>query len=288
MLLSIEGEEKTAKTTLAYTAPLPIVAFQFDIGQVRAINGYYYDKYFKDLKIETVRFNRFGTNDINKANPPWRDKDITIFELPQPIQLDSNKHEGYIALWDYFISLLGMAASDNAINTIILDTATIARRIKSDAHLEGLNNIAAMEHKPPRKQLLQIEYGPINDAMRNIYSLMASIGKNFISIHHLTDEYKPQQVQGGAVESMPTGNRILEGLTGTYRYFDVAIRNEKGREGKLSSKILVCGYALSLEGMQIVPELDWNSLVDLISATLGGRIEIDRRSIQTVPQNTNS
>lgn len=276
MLLSIEGEEKTAKSTLALTAPLPIVLFGFDIGQDRAINGTQFDKYFKGLKIETIRYNRFGANDPTQVN--WQGNDITIFELPQPIQLDSRKHEGYIALWDYFISLLGMAASDSNVASVIVDTATIARRTKTDAYLEELNLVAVRDSKPIRKQLLQIEYGHANDAMRNIYSLFATIpNKNLIALHHLTDEYKPQMVNG-SMDSAPTGKRVLEGLTGTARYFDVCVRNEKAPvSNSITSKIVTCGYNLGLEGMPIVPDPDWNSLVGLIEGSLSNRIVLPKR-----------
>ena len=279
MLLSIEGEEATVKSTLALTAPLPIVMFAFDIGEQRAINGKMYDKYFKGLNIEIIRFNRLsGSNQVDAINPPWKNKDITVFELPQPIQLDTKKHEGYIALWDYFIGYLGLAVSDGSISSIIIDTATIARRIKVDAYLEELNVSASTSGKPPRKQLLQIEYGPANDAIRNIYSVAASVGKNFIAVHHLRDEYKPTQTPTG-IESMPTGNRVLEGLDGTARFFDVCIRNEKDKKtGKLKGTFVKCGYNLDLENSPIPEELlNWDSIVDMISGSLGGRLNFGKR-----------
>ena len=277
MLLSIEGEEKTAKSTFAYTAPLPIVGFAFDIGHDRAINGTMFDKYFKGLSVNVVKYDRYHDNIVQTTTPPWVNNDITIFELPQPVQFDSNKHEGYIKLWDYFISYLGLAVSDSSIKSIVLDTATIARRVKSDAYLEELN-LRSNDPSKFRKQLLQIEYGHANDAIRNIYTIMASMSKNFVAIHHLTDEYKPQQLANGSVESAPTGNRILEGLTGSARYFDVCLRNNKdSKTNTITSKILTCGYNLSLEGMPVVPEQNWNSLVELITGSLDGRIQIDKR-----------
>lgn len=278
MLLSIEGDEATYKSGTAYTAPLPIVGFQFDLGHKRAIYGSLFDKYFAGLSVEVVKYNRFGPNVVNESDKPWATKDITIFELPQPVQLGAGNTTGFISLWDYFISYLGMACSDGDVKSIVLDTATIARRIKSDAYLEELNNNAAREGKTPRKQLLQIEYGHANDAMRNIYSLMASIDKNFIAIHHLTDEYKPQQGSNGSIESLPTGNRVLEGLTGSLRYFDVALRNEKDkRTNAITSKIIKCGYDLSLEGLPLVPDIDWNTLVGFIEGSNQGRIQFDKR-----------
>ena len=43
MLLSIEGDEACGKTTLAYSAPLPIVGFAYDMGIERAIKGGKYE-----------------------------------------------------------------------------------------------------------------------------------------------------------------------------------------------------------------------------------------------------
>ena len=277
MLLSIEGDEKTAKTTTAYTAPLPIVGFQFDIGQQRAINGTQFNKYFKGLDIHTVKYNRIKPQDnlLDPNNPPWVGHDITIFELPAPVQLDSSKHEGYIALWDYFISRLGLAAGDGSVSSIVLDTATIARRIRIDAYLEELNRNAANNGTAIRKQLLQIEYGHPNDSIRNIYQTMASLNKNFVATHHLTDEYVPAMVNG-SMTTAPSGKKVLEGLSGSARLFDVCIRNDKGSKGEINSTIVTCGYNLALEGMKI-PNLDWNTLIAMIEGSLENRIELDKR-----------
>ncbi|KKL24352.1 hypothetical protein LCGC14_2416150, partial [marine sediment metagenome] len=56
MLLSIEGDEATGKTTLAYSAPLPIVGFAYDMGIERAIKGGKYEELFKGLDIEIVPY----------------------------------------------------------------------------------------------------------------------------------------------------------------------------------------------------------------------------------------
>ena len=263
MLLSIEGEEKSGKTTLAYTAPLPIVGFSFDLGTDRAINGTKYDEWFKGLTIKRIPYG---------AGTSWSGNDITIYDLPRPIQLSQELLSGFMELWNYFIQLCAKAMMDPAISTIVVDTMTLCRRIKADAYLQELQ-----EGSPnrPRKQLLQIEYGHANDSIRNLYDLAQSMGKNFVAVHHLTDEYKPQLKSDGTVESMPTGTRVLEGLVGTYRYQDVAVRNEK-RGSSIETKILSCGYNLGLEGMSIV-NCSWDTLVGMISGSLGGRINIQRR-----------
>lgn len=274
MLLSIEGPEKSAKTTFAYTAPLPIVGFQFDLGHDRAIYGTQFDKYFEGLKIETHKYNRIANEGIRPSPELWAGKDITIFELPQPLQFDSSLVSGYIHLWEYFISLLGMVASDSNVNTIVLDTATVARGVKTNAYIEELNNKAKANNTALRKQLLQIEYGHVNSAFENIYTIMKSLNKTFITVHHTRDERKDQLIRGELV-SVPTGNLELDGWNKTYRFVDVAIRNSVDK-GVVSSEIIVCGENLELVGSKF-PNMNWNFLVDLISGSLGGRKEYVKR-----------
>ena len=271
MIVSIEGQEATAKSTMALTAPLPIVCFAFDIVQRRAIQGTAWDTYFKDLKIETIKYDR---DYKGEPKPNWSGNDITIYELPSPIQLDSNRVTGYIRVWEYFMYLLADAYNDNDISTVVVDTMTIARRVKADAHLEGLNIGKAPGDY--RKQLIQIEYGPINGAIENIYSLFAQSTKNLITTHHLMDEYKPQLISG-QMQDAPTGNYLLEGWNKTYRAVDVALRNTKVK-GQITSTFVKCGDNLSLEGGPCIPA-DWNGMAQLIMGSLGGRIEIPLRNL---------
>lgn len=274
MLLSIEGQEKSGKTALAYSAPLPIVGFQFDIGWKRSLYGPVYDSLFADLDIHSVNLNRLQPPP-KPATPSWEGHDITIYDLPQPIQLDTRNVKGYLDLWDYFIALLGMAASDSNVKTIVIDTATIARSVRASAHLEELNqNKKAGE--AARKQLLQIEYGPINQAFENIYTIFASLNKHLITVHHLRDKYVPQNVRGEMTQ-VPNGELELDGWNKTYRFVDVAVRNiYNSYNFTFESDIVVCGENPALVGTKLT-SMNWNSLVDLISASLEGRVSYERR-----------
>jgi hypothetical protein len=270
MLLSVEGQEKSGKTGFAYTAPLPIVGFQFDLGHDRAINGPLWDKYYNGLDIHVEKLSRLP------GIPPvpqelWAGHDITIYELPQPIQLDSTDIVGYINLWNYFIALLGSALSDTDIRSIVLDTATVARGVKTNAYIEELNQ---RNPQNKRKQLLQIEYGHVNSAFENIYTIAKSVNKNFIALHHLRDEYRPQNI-AGTIESVPSGKLELDGWNKTYRFVDTAIRNTF-TSGIFESEIVVCGDSPSMTGTKMA-NMDWNMLVDLISMSLGGRVEYQKR-----------
>lgn len=278
MLLSIEGEEATGKTTLAYSAPLPIVGFALDMGFERAIMGGKYKDLFDGCSINMVKWSKAA--DAEESPAQWQDSDITVFELPQPIQLEATRLKGFRHLYGYFIQVLAKALMDEAVCSVVVDTMTVARRVKAQAHLEYLQNASydqsgnLVPGKNPRVKLQQIEYGVVNDAMRDIYTMGAGVRKNLIVVHHLTDEYS----KTGPEDSVPTGKRILEGLTGTNRFVDVALRMEKDpKKHSLKCELHKVGYSLDLEGQQM-NNPTWNSIVRLISSMTGDRIKFDERS----------
>ncbi|KKK80330.1 hypothetical protein LCGC14_2824560 [marine sediment metagenome] len=291
MLLSIEGDEATGKTTLAYSAPLPIVGFAYDMGIERAIKGGKYEELFKDLSIEVIPYTKGVT--YLEADAPWKGFDITIFELPSPIQLDSMRLRGNTDLWLYSINLMAAAFSDPAISTIVVDTMTVARRCKASSHLEVLQNAAYLpDGSPapdgrggflrPREQLIQIEYGKINDAVRDIYTTGAGVKqadgrpKNLVATHHLTDERKEGMDDKGQIIQVLTGKKVLEGLAQTHRFVDIAILTIKENQ-EIKCELKKCGYSLKMEGM-ILANPTWDSLATAVSMGTGERIEVDRRN----------
>ncbi len=295
MLLSIEGDEATGKTTLAYSAETPIVGFAFDMGIERAIKGGKYDELFAGLSIKIIPYDR----QLFKGEPPiastfWEDQDITIFELPSPIQLDSMRLQGNTDLWLYSINLMAAAFSDPAIATIVVDTMTIARRAKASSHLEVLQNSAYLaDGSPapdgkggflkPREQLIQIEYGKVNDAIRDIYTTGAGVKqadgspKNLIATHHLTDERAPgPRDEQGRETQVLTGKKILEGLAQTHRFVDIAMRMSKENK-QIEGELRKCGYSLAMEGLTLANPT-WDSIANAVSMGTGDRIEIGRRN----------
>jgi len=272
MLLSIEGMEATTKTTMALTSPTPSVMFAFDIGEERAIYGSKYEALFADKTIEIVKYDDKATPE--KLKTAWENKDITIFELPRPIQLSDTLFHGVTEQWNYFISLFGYATGDKNIKSIIVDTMTKARRIKADAHLQTMQeNIKGNDQ--PRVRLIQIEYGVPNGAIESLYSLVKGMGRqNLIATHHLADEYDEVMIKGD-IKNMKTGKQILEGWNKTYPAVDVAIRmlKENNGEVKISTEVIKCGFNLTLEGNKI-SNPTWSKLTEQIEASLGGRISI--------------
>lgn len=273
MILSIEGEEGCAKTTLAYTAPRKIVGFAFDMGVERALFGGKHKELFGDLQIQIIPFDPKAPSVPELAE--WVAHDITVYELPQPIQLDTVLISGAEVLWNYFIGHIVAALKDDTIHSVVVDTMTVARRVKADAYLENLQ-AQTEPNKKPRERLLQIEWGSTNDAIRGIYTTAAGLKKNLIAVHHLTDERKETIKSSGEVQMSLTGKRILEGLSQTYRFADMAIRNEKmSGDVKIQTTLQKCGYNLNLEGVA-VGDPTWDKLSQLIEDTLGGSLQLER------------
>ena len=266
MILSVEGEAGTAKSTLSYTQPYPIMGFNFDMGVDRAIYGVKFNDYFADKTIRRIKY------DASPDRGPitWEGHDITIIDLPHPLQLHRYELHGYRDLWAYFMRLFNYTVMHEDIKSIALDTATLARRAKANDYLQELQEKESDVNKK-RKQLLQIEYGHVNDGIRMLYDAVKSTGKNMVAVHHLTDEYKPQVNRDGAVESMPSGERILEGLAGTHRLVDIALRTYMTSSNVPMAKIVEkCGYNPSLIGVAVVPK--WDSIIQVVQDSLGGRL----------------
>ena len=281
MLLSIEGDEAVGKTTLAYSAPLPIVGFQFDMGADRAIYGGRFNELFQGLDIAMVPYEPQA-----EVEPVWQTHDITVFEVPPPIQLGSVRVKGYNRLWTYFVVRCAEALSDPAVKTVVIDTMTVARRVKADAYLESLQDASfdakgePILAKPLRERLIQIEYGNPNDAIRDIYSTAAGLKKNLGVVHHLTDERAELNVKG-EIKQVLTGKRILEGLNHTYRFVDVAMRLTKVSGPTIVGEFLKCGYDLAQEGTSM-NNPTWDAIVNLIWMSSGERIKLDRRNSREV------
>ena len=154
-----------------------------------------------------------------------------------------------------------------------MDTMTLARRVKADADLQELQE-ATPTGQQRRKQLIQIEWGATNDAIRSIYTAIAGSKKNMVAVHHLTDERKEAFDRQGQVIQVLTGNRILEGLGQTYRFVDVAVRNIKNGSN-IQTVFKKCGYNLGLEEVIKLDNTTWTTILNVIEDSLGGKLTLE-------------
>ena len=272
MLVSLEGEEAVGKTTFAYTAPLPIVGFQFDMGIERALYGAKHDDLFRGLDIEVIQY------DANVLEPKPLKADITVFELPAPIQLGQTQLVGFKGLWNYFLIRVGLALTNHKTRSVVIDTMSGARRIRADSHLEELQNQPRKPNEGIRIQLIQVEWSKPNGDIRNLWTTGAGVRKNLIGTHHLTDERKDGiDKDGRIVQGMLTGKRTQDGLSNTKDFVDIALRLEK-QDRAIRGRFEKCGYNLALEGTGL-DNPTWDLLVEQIEAFTGDRLGLERRNI---------
>lgn len=260
MIISIEGEEKSGKSTFAYSAPLPIVSFSFDMSHDRAINGTQHERLFKGLGINVVTVR--GSEPVP---PVDRGADITVYSAPAPMQMDPNKTTGMLAWWEKWnMAILQQIEQPG---TLMLDTMTLLRNHRVDAHAESGG----------WRQLTQIMYGVPNTSIRDIYIYCKSYSKDLVALHHLRAKWGKVMVDGKIVDGPLDGQFEANGLSDTGKYVDVVLRmaraattdKRRDAEGKefsatMKGSIQLCGYNPGLEGLPLL-DPDWNSVVDLIT-----------------------
>lgn len=265
MIINVEGEEKTGKSSFAYTGPIPIVVFSLDMGHTRAIYGKLYPEFFEGLDIAIHKYKKppvewkDGRATAKVEYEPFAGHDLTVYELPTPIQVDVNKVEGFMAQWAYFLTIYAAAMQDENVQTVVVDTGTLLYKNKCDAYLEELNT----KGSGTRKQLMQIEYGHPNSGIRSLYDFATATGKNLVMVHHLRDHYVTRPNAKGEIESVADGTKETDGMKETDRKVDVVLRIEKRRDGTLMGTMPTCGVNLAMEGNPI-PNPTWDSLMDMI------------------------
>ena len=281
MNISVEAETGVGKSTFAFTAPKKLVNFNFDLGAEGAIYGYKYPELFQRFSIGIIPYEpSYLANYI--STKCWSTSDITIIELPLPLHLHGELIKGRSELWDYFMKLFIAVCEDAEVRTIVLDTATQAKQVKVDAHIQLLqeqtiaHNLTQPKDKQEkiRQQLIEIEYGKPYGDMRAVYQYMTAIKKNLVALHQLKDKYETRINSKGQSEQMPSGEQVLDGATKTMELMDVGLRlSDKGK--KVYGRVTKCRPNRNLEGDEL-ENPTWNSVMDLLSMSLGGRVKMEK------------
>ncbi len=207
MILGIWGEDKTCKSTLALSAPKPLVDMEFDIGG----------------------FDRAKRNLPHLPIADWCKQGLVKYEayaMPVQVgQLDAKTLSvrpskiivGMKELFYRWLEAYLRHLQDPNIATIIIDTATLLYSITCDGYLQEkqeiqldrLGNVLPGERL--RVQLTQMEYREPNNRMRGIIYNAKASGKNLVLVHHARDEYK-LQMSNGSMVSAPTGKKERAGF----------------------------------------------------------------------------
>lgn len=168
--LSIIGRKKTAKTTLAMSAPTPIVLLDFELGLRRVEERFLPDK-----------------------------KDYTVHNYAETIVTD-RKRDIKVAqeFWNTIIKDYNKALEDKDVRTVVIDTASAVWEARRMAYLAEIR-----ETNPERKSLVPQEYFVPNRDMKMLITQAALHKKILIVVHHTREEYDAQGRPTG--EEVPDG-----------------------------------------------------------------------------------
>ena len=241
MIFIIWGEDKTGKSTLALTAPKPLVYFQFDIGgKERAM----------------WRFEE----EEKKGNIITHNKAKKLLDYPQPLRRPTMKTEaikGFRETWNQFLLDYLDALENPKIASVVIDTGTLLWTFAAQCVLQEKQELqlarGLQTGEKLRERLTQIEYAEPNSRMMAVFQGAKSQGKNLVVTHHARDEFKAMPTVNG-IEELRTGNREIAGWSKLGSIADLVVHTEykKTKEDKIPSMyatVDLSGVCLQVVGM---------------------------------------
>lgn len=272
-IVAVCGDEGTGKTTMALTFPNPLRHFDVDVGGYRraiwrlSSEGVESKSYPKPIQIDKL----MGTT----GSPTTR------ISIPKKV-------EGMKELWQQIVTDFVAGCMDEAVKTVVIDSATLLWSICHNSHLQELQERQLAIHKKRnpnvpfdeneyRERLQPIEYGPANDRMRTILHTARSFQKNLVLTHYPTDEYGPMPDGKGGMADAKTGRKIIDGFKETLKLVDLVVWasvKETMKDG-VSEKQPVCkitkcgleGAGLAAVGLEI--PATYEGIVNIVNLLKG-------------------
>lgn len=247
LIMGIYGDIKTGKTSLALTAPKPLVHFDLDQGFERA-----------EPRVAKFRIKRIPPNGPNLTEDLFQNYDIVTKPYQIPLRFSGQKVHGMIGLWEMFLEDYRIACTSPHVKSLVVDTGTVLWAVRTQAHLEKIQ-----KERPERTNLIQIEYAVPNADMRAVYGAARTYGKNLIITHHLGGVYE-QKLTPQGVQEIRVGD-TWAGFSGMGAIVDMVARTTLQRNPlAVVLKVETCGYTLALEG-QTFTNPDFTTLLEAIN-----------------------
>lgn len=235
--LGLWGDIKTAKTTLALTAPKPLFHADLDLGLDRAISRFANDHVTQiDHPLSTLLESR-----------TLHDNEIVSRPYLIPMLWPGQSMQGMLTMLNTVVTDVAAAYACPNIKSVIIDTGTVLWTLATNAHLERVQQTNSQ-----RQRLQQIEYARPNSELRTLYSAARTYRKNLIITHHMGGIYKERLTDHG-VESVRIGD-TWAGFSGMGAIMDIVVRTAISRNDAIPVpmiKIETCGYALALEEQEL-------------------------------------
>lgn len=245
MILGAWGEDKSGKTTLALSAPKPLVYMEFDIGGFNRAN--------KNLEKIRVR------EDL-EAGLIIREKYPMPFQIGEldPEKMTIKPSKIIVGMKELFFQWLASYIKhlDSDIATIVVDTTTLLWEVTCQGYLQEKQELQLDTKgvlKPNEKLRVQLqapEYREPNTRMRGIVYQAQLREKNLILTHHATDEYGPVLQKDGSISEGKTGKRVRHGWTWLGDAADIIVHTyHKEKNGGFYCKVDLAGEP-GLVGME--------------------------------------
>lgn len=249
-IVSIWGEEKTSKTTLALTFPKPIVFYEFDIGG------------------------------FDRAAWRFKGQDITCKSFPTPLPINKmmgaqgpsvrfpRRIEGMVKVWQSFLTAFAEDLQDKSIATMIFDSGTQLWYIDHQAFLQEkqeiqLNKGMKEDDDKFREKLKPVEYGEPNTRFRSLIYGVRSFKKNLVIIHYPRDIYA-QKLVGDKVLDYKTDKIEPDGFKENRRLASLELWTYLNDEQDAVVKITKSGLTKGSAVYGVVLEPNYESIANLI------------------------
>lgn len=243
------GDEKTAKSTFAISAPKPIFHCDFDLGIERAYG------------IKLVEQNVNG-----KVIKVDLDMEVESTPYAMPFQL-GGKINGVKELWNTFLADYVKVLENQKLyqdktpfRSIILDTGTQEYEVCRFGYLQEKQEVQLARGLRPgedlRESLLSVEYAEPYARLKTLIYGARSYKKNLMITHYSTDEYAQRLGKDGRQEDYKTGKLRLDGFKYTEGLADLVLYNyrkeviiDKIPVTQLWGLITLSGLDIRMEGM---------------------------------------
>jgi hypothetical protein len=158
-LISVEGKERTGKTTFGLSVPGPLVYLPLDPGMEGVID--------KVLETKEILLPTKENGEIEKFN--YR---------------EATSPKDYERLWDKFKTTYEVGLASREIKSLVIDTGTEAWELLRLARFGKLTQV--MPH----------HYGPVNAEFRDLIKRVYETDKNLVIIHKVKKEYVNDKTTG--------------------------------------------------------------------------------------------
>lgn len=209
VVVKIEGEVGTGKTSLSLTFPEPIQHFDTDIGGFDRAAWRFKDK----IDSGAIRSKSYHLPDSG----PNGEK-LTATDVLRAIsgRRAINTAMGAREIWNSLFDDYGNALDDPSVSTIVFDSWTRVWRLCTSAYREEIGAVGLM----PR------DYGVPNNRMTALLDIGRKYNKNIVLVVHMDNEYKDIPGSDGQIKSVSTGRRIPDQWKLTDNLVDIMLTSQ--------------------------------------------------------------